>query len=93
MSEQESRKTTWQNEKLELEHQKVPNQTEKHARPRVHMMSKSAEAKYDQKQMLEEQKNQEILWSKVRHVTSAIKDGREANSTSTYDPTTDALLD
>jgi hypothetical protein len=61
MSEQESRKTTWQNEKLELEHRKVPNETEKHARPRVHMMSKSAEAKYDQKQMLEEQKNQEIL--------------------------------
>jgi hypothetical protein len=74
MSEQESRKTTWQNEKLELEHRKVPNQTEKHARPRVCMMSKGAEAKYDQKQMLAERKN---LRSKVRHVASAIKDERE----------------
>ena len=46
------------------------------------MMSKGAEAKYDQKQMLAKRKNQEILRSKVRHVTSAIKDGREANSTS-----------
>jgi hypothetical protein len=55
-------------------------------------MSKGAEAKYYQKQMLAERKNQKILRSKVRHVTSAIKDGREANSTSTYDPTTDALL-
>jgi hypothetical protein len=43
-------------------------------------MSKGAEAKYDQKQMLVERKNQEILRSKVRHITSAIKDGREANS-------------
>jgi hypothetical protein len=37
-------------------------------------------------------KDQEILHSKMRQVTSAIKDGREANSTSMYDPTTDALL-
>ena len=86
MSEQESKKTTWRNEKLELEHRKV------HALPRVRILSKGAEAKYDQKQMLTDRKNQEILRSKVRQVTSAIKNGRETYSTSTYDQTTDALL-
>eukprot|EP00956_Cyclotella_meneghiniana_P036907 scaffold132204_cov35-Cyclotella_meneghiniana.AAC.1 len=42
--------------------------------------------------MLADRKNQEILRSKARHVTSAIKNGRETFSTSTYDQTTDALL-
>eukprot|EP00956_Cyclotella_meneghiniana_P030786 scaffold78569_cov77-Cyclotella_meneghiniana.AAC.4 len=92
MSERESKKTTRRNEKLELEHREVPNHTENHALPRVRLVSKGAEAKYDQKQMLAERKNQEILRSKARHVTSAIKNGRETFSTSTYDQTTDALL-
>lgn len=74
MSEQESKKTTWRNEKLEFEHRKV------HSLPRVRILSKGAEAKYDQKQMLMDQKNQEILRSKVRQVTSAIKNGRETYS-------------
>ena len=92
MSERESKKTIWRNEKLELEHREVPNHTENHALPRVRMLSKGAEAKYDQKQMLADRKNQEILRSKARHVTSAIKNRRETFSTSTYDQTTDALL-
>ena len=92
MSERESRKTTWQNEVLDLEHQKVLYQTETHSRPRVRLLSKGAETKYDQKQMLKERKNQEILQLKVRQVTSAIKDGRESYSTSMYDPITHAIL-
>ena len=92
MSERESKKTIWRNEKLELEHRKVRNHTENHALPRVRMLSKGEEAQYDQKQMLADRKNQEILRSKARHVTSAIKNGRETFSTSTYDQTTDALL-
>eukprot|EP00956_Cyclotella_meneghiniana_P035537 scaffold115886_cov63-Cyclotella_meneghiniana.AAC.1 len=70
----------------------MQNHTENHSLPRVRMLSEGAEAKYDQKQMLMDQKNQEILQEKVRHVTSAIKNGRETYITSTYDQTTDALL-
>ena len=92
MSERESKKTTRRNEKLELEHRKVRNHTENHALPRVRILYKGEEAQYDQKQMLADRKNQEILRSKARHVTSAIINGRETYSTSTYDQTTDALL-
>eukprot|EP00956_Cyclotella_meneghiniana_P006425 scaffold8446_cov38-Cyclotella_meneghiniana.AAC.1 len=60
MSERESKKTTRRNEKLELEHREVPNHTENHALPRVRMLSKGAEAKYDQKQMMLAERKKEF---------------------------------